>query len=601
TALRHFSQAGRWRAVPVLSGVNPRRTSGTEHLVAGPPGSGKTVLADLLHPVLGLRGGAVRVGADLYKASHPDYERLRDEDVRTAGVRVRPDTRRWQAAVENDARSRCLDVLVETALTDEDEARKQCLAYREAGYRVEVVAVACALAWSQLGVLERYLGDEDGAGRYVSWANHDECARQLSRTLAVLEEERLVDRVTVVRRGLELLYGNELVDGRWTKAPGAAAAVERERSRWWDAVETTSFRRSLARAERALVRAEASVPADRLLAVSRDAERCAALAEPVRRTAQPRRTAPGVDYHRLGAAEHRSRFENLIVPGLLSGIVSQDGPVVVYVMGEPGVGKTGVSKMVGRAMRPGTTHLVGDDFKAFHPDYFRLLLTDPRGAGAAVRADYRAWFRRAEAYVRERGGDAVIEIAPGSADEFLDTATAFHRARYRVEVVVIAAREADSRQGTALRYAMNQRDGVPARFTSAAGHSTCFAGVADAIAAAQDHQAVDTVLVIDRAGKVLCHRDRATPTTGEQPAVALAAGRRRPYTEQEAAAFLATNAALRRALPQHRAELEEIAALARPLMLTAFQPPRLDRAVPNPRALPLPADYRPVSSRSSAR
>ncbi|MEW1912349.1 zeta toxin family protein [Kitasatospora sp. NPDC085895] len=570
-------------------------------LVAGPPGSGKSTLGDLLLPVIGLRGGAVRVGADLYKAAHQDYERLLSEDVRTAGVAVRFDTRRWQAAVEEHVRSRRLDALVETAFADAGEARAQVLAYRAAGYRVEVVAVACALAWSQLGVLGRYLGGGEGAGRYVSWSNHDECARQLGRTLEVLEAERLVDRITVVRRGMELLYCNELVAGAWSKAPGAARAVEAERVRWWSAVETERFRRALRRAEQGLVRAESRMPSDQVLAVSRDAERAAALAEPVRRTAQVRSGPPGVDYHRLSAGEHRWTFENLIVPGYLDAISAQEQPVVVYVMGEPGAGKTGASRMVLRAMRPGTVLLSSDVFKAAHPDYFQLLLTEARHAGAAIRADYRAWFRQAEAWVRERRGDVVIEIAPGSAAEFLDSAAVFHGAGYRVEVAVLAVREADSRQGCALRYALNQRNGVPSRFTSVSGHRTCFTGTAAAVAAAQGHEVVDTVLVIDRGGHLLALQEQGRAADGLQAAAALAAGRARPYTEQEAAAFLHTNTALRRALPQHRDELEDITALARPLMPAAFQTPRLGQPVGDARALPEPArGYRAASSASSA-
>lgn len=221
--------------LPVWTGGAVSQEKPVVLLVAGPPGSGKSTLGDLLLPVLGLRGGAVRVGADLYKAVHQDYERLMSQDVRTAGTTVRTDTRRWQAAVEEHVRSRRLDALVETAFADADEARAQVLAYQAVGYRVEVVAVACALAWSQLGILDRYLGESEGAGRYVSWSNHDECARQLGRTLEVLEAERLVDRITVVRRGTELLYSNELVvpavrrGSAWSagprrRPPGARAA-----------------------------------------------------------------------------------------------------------------------------------------------------------------------------------------------------------------------------------------------------------------------------------------------------------------------------------------------------------------------------------------
>ncbi|MFE2972367.1 hypothetical protein ACFXKC_54280 [Streptomyces sp. NPDC059340] len=61
---------------------------------------------------------------------------------------------------------------------------------------------------------------------------------------------------------------------------------------------------------------------------------------------------------------------------------------------------------------------------------------------------------------------------------------------------------------------------------------------------------------------------------------ALAAERLRPYTEQEAMAFLQLHHALRRALPRHRAELDDIAALARPLMPPRMQSARIDRPHP---------------------
>ncbi|WBP91953.1 zeta toxin family protein [Kitasatospora cathayae] len=571
-------------------------------LLAGPPGSGKTTLGDLLMPVLDLRGGAVRVGADLYKTVHRHYEALLAKDVRTAGVLVRPDTRRWQAAVEEHVRARRLDALVETALADPDEARAQALAYRQAGHRIEVVAVACALAWSQLGVLERYLGDGGGAGRYVSWANHDECARQLSRTLDVLESEDLVDRVTVVRRGLEPLYGNELVDGTWARPRGAARAVEAERARWWDAVETASFRRSLAGAERALVRAETRLPADQVLAVARDAERCTALAEPVRRTAQPIDGPPGVDYHRLSADEHEWTFKNLIVPDL-GEIVAQERPVVVYVMGAPGAGKTQATMMVRRALRERRpVWIAGELFKAAHPDYFRLLREHPRTASARIRMDYKAWQARAEALVRERGADAVIEIAPGSAAAFLDDAAAWRRAGHRVELLVLDVRAADSLQGTALRYAEVSRGGIrPGRFTTTVGHNRCLAAVLECVQAVEEQRLVDHISVVRRDGTAIFRNTLGVDGRWSGPAgatLAARAGQVRPYTEQEARQFLAHQRELRMALPQYRRDVDAITRLAWPLLPPALQPGRL--AFTPPVALPAPRSYAPAISLSLA-
>ncbi|MGK5629153.1 zeta toxin family protein [Streptomyces sp. URMC 123] len=555
-------------------------------VVGGQPGAGKTGIADLVEAVLDRRGGAVRIARDRYKAAHRRYGELLAADVRTAGVRVRPDTSRWQAAVEDHVRGHGFDAVVESSLADAEEWRTSSSAYRRAGHRVEVVAVATPEAWSQLGLVDRFLSEAiTGGGRYVSWENHDACAQQMLQTLAVIETEQLADRITVVRRDSTVLYDNELTGGVWRRRPAAERAVAYERCRPWSAQETAVFRRDLARADQRLHRELACE--DRRLAVQRDAERAAALAEPVRRIAQPRRRAPGVDYHRLSAEEHRWVFDELIAPSYLSGIVPRDDPCAVYVLGQPGAGKLLAARMVRRAMRPGTTRLVGDDLKAQHPDYFQLLRDDPRSAGAAIRADYRAWFARAEQYVRDRRGDVLIEAAPGSAEEFLASALPYAASGYPVELVVLAVREADSRLSTALRYARALQLGGTGRFTSRFGHDACFRALTDVVAVAEQHPQITAITVIRRDGQALLRHENGG---AGRASWALAAERQRPYTEQEAAAFLSLHQGLRRALPRYREELDEIAALARPLMPPKAQPAPLDR--PHPRRRHLPAVQR---------
>ncbi|MGG7568904.1 zeta toxin family protein [Streptomyces sirii] len=320
-------------------------------VVGGQPGAGTTQIADLVHAVLGRRGGAVRIGQDLYKAARCRYAELLADDIRTAGVKVRPDTRRWQAAVESHVRAHGFDAVVESALADAEEFGRSSAAYRRAGGRLEVVAVATAEALSQLGILDRFLCEAvQGGGRYVSWENHDTCAKDMLVTLAVIETEQLADRITVVCRDGTVLYDNELVDQAWHRRPAADRALVHERCRPWTAQETAVFRRDLARTDQRLHR-ELECE-DRRLAVQRDAERAAALAEPVRRIAQPRRQAPGVDYHRLSAEEHRWIFDELIAPSYLNGIVARDDPKAVYVLGQPGAVKTATARMVNSAVDP---------------------------------------------------------------------------------------------------------------------------------------------------------------------------------------------------------------------------------------------------------
>ncbi|MFJ5803698.1 zeta toxin family protein [Streptomyces decoyicus] len=559
--------------------------------VAGQPGSGKTLVVALVHAALERRGDAVRVDRDTYKAVHPHYSAFLAEDVRTAGVRVRPETYRWQAEAEAKVREGRYDAVVEAPLAHPSEFLAEAAAYRQAGYRVEIVALAVPEAVSQLGILDRYLRlAEEGRARFVSWDNHDACAAALLDTLTMVETARLADRVLVVRRSsdaaLEAVYANEVgPEGHWCRPAGARDTVLAERRRPWGPAQTGRFRRQLADADRRL--ADPRLPQDWSLAVRRDAERAAAWAEPVRRTAQPRREAPGVDYHRLSAEEHKWVFDELITPGL-GRITPQERPVAVYVVGQPGAGKTRAAQMVRRTLRDSPTHIRGDDFKFHHPDYLQLLSEEPRTASERIRADYRAWQAQAEAYVRERRGDVVIEITPTSAAGFVASASLYRQAGYRVEIVVLAVRAADSRQGTAARYAKLSQRGVPARFTTATGHDSCYAVLPEVVGVAEQLSAVDEVLVMLRDTNPLYRNTldghgRWARRPGA--ALALAAEQARPYTCEEAARFWAVQRWLHTAVPQYRDDLIAIAGLACPLM-PAQQPRQLHTTAP---AAALPA------------
>ncbi|MGW1616828.1 zeta toxin family protein [Streptomyces sp. NPDC002285] len=155
---------------------------------------------------------------------------------------MRPDTARWQAAVEAHVREMGFDAVVESALADPDDFRASSAAYRAAGHRIEVMVVATPEAHSQLGIVDRFLIEAAaGGGRYVSWENHDSCAKNLLNTLSVIEAEQLADRVSVVRRDGTLLYANErTADNGWRRRPAAEQVVRVERSRPWTAPETAS-------------------------------------------------------------------------------------------------------------------------------------------------------------------------------------------------------------------------------------------------------------------------------------------------------------------------------------------------------------------------
>ncbi|MFB7076464.1 zeta toxin family protein [Streptomyces sp. NPDC056308] len=548
-------------------------------IVGGQPGAGKTKVADLVEAALERRGGAVRIGRDLYKPAHRQYAAALAADVRTAGAQVRPDTSRWQADVEEHVRAQRFDAIVESALADPDDFRTSSAAYRRAGHRIEVVALATPEALSQLGILDRFLttAAEGTGGRYVSWGNHDICAQQMLTTLATIEAEQLADRITVVRRDLELLHANELVDGAWARATGAATVMRAERARPWNAPQTRVFRQELVRAE---VRVhDEQLPTDQRLAVSRDAERAAAAAEPVRRIAHPLPGPPGTGYHRLSPEEHRWVFDELIAPSHLRRATYRPDPTVVYLVGEPGAGQLMAGRMLRRAMRPRPVRLEPDLLRGSHPDYFQLVTDSPRIADELVRPDAEAWQAEAEAYIRERRSDVVIEADFTTAADFTISAARFARTRYRIEVVALAARAADSRQRTLVNYTRALELDAQTPLPTPAVHTRACRVAAEIAAAAAADPDVAAVTVLDADHRAL-GRDHAAPW-------ALTAARLRPYTEQEAARFHAVQRALYRVLPRMREEVRGIAAQARPLMPAQWQARPVEHQA-GPVRLPLP-------------
>ncbi|MFJ8982653.1 zeta toxin family protein, partial [Streptomyces sp. NPDC102282] len=493
-----------------------------------------------------------------------------------------------------------MDAVVETPVADPDQAR----AYRQAGYRVDVLVIAEAEALTELSTLDRYLGQvaEQGEGRFVSWGNQDQCRLRLPESLQIIEAEQLAHRVTVARRDLQVLYTREQTADDPVRWPGAHQALLTEQGRAWTAMETWKFRRQVAGVEQQL-HPLVSTP-ERRLAAAGGLDRAQALAEPVRRIAQPLSVPPGVDYHRLSADEHSFIFDELIVPMYLSSITAHDRPVALYVLGAQGAGKTRTARMLRRVLRERRpTHIEGGMFKAMHPDYRKLLEEEPRTASARIRSDYRRWQDRAEAYVRERRGDLLIEMAPDDVAHFLASARRTQQAGYRVELIVLGVRTTDSRLGTATRCAEVARMGGAPRFTQAAAHHRSSAVLAQVVRAAEAEPHIVHSVSVVRRDLTAVYRNNRTPQ-GEwarppQGVQVVEQEQNRPYTAQEALWFLSTLQGLQGELPQYRADLVEIAALAWPLMPGHLQPRALASVVPVA-ALPVlcrqESGYRPLSS-----
>jgi hypothetical protein len=116
-------------------------------------------------------------------------------------------------------------------------------AYRQAGFRVEVMVLAVPAAMSNQGIISRYLEQvaDQGHGRLSVQAKADQAYAGVLDFAELICSEHLADYVGVFRRGeSDPRYRNVLsAEGAWTTEPRLRAAIERERP--WTAHETADF------------------------------------------------------------------------------------------------------------------------------------------------------------------------------------------------------------------------------------------------------------------------------------------------------------------------------------------------------------------------
>lgn len=275
--------------------------------------------------------------------------------------------------------------------------------------------------------------------------------------------------------------------------------------------------------------------------------------------------------YQLPAPENERIFREKIVPRLLSSAQPQQRPLVVFIGGQTGAGKTAVADMITHAMgrRGGYINANMDFYTPHHPDYAALLAADETTASAHVRADTEQWWVKAQRHAISQRYDVVIESALRSRAEFEDLIPAFRDGGYTVEVALMAVPEALSRLGILDRYWRDVIDLGEGRFVDPAIHDECYQGVLRAAAAVEHDDLGDTVFAFRRSGQAVYANSRDASGTWVSPpgcVAAVQAERTRLWTAQEQAWFHKKITTLWRGIdPVWHPELQRIRALAQPL------------------------------------
>jgi UDP-N-acetylglucosamine kinase len=296
--------------------------------------------------------------------------------------------------------------------------------------------------------------------------------------------------------------------------------------------------------------------------------------------------------YQLAPEENERIFRDLIVPREFTGCRPQAQPVVVFIGGQTGAGKTAVTSMVSRAFQHGDGYANAnmDFYTPYHPHYERLRQRDEATASAHVRHDTEAWWAKAQEHAISQRYNVVVESAMRSRAEFEDLMPQFRDSGYRVEVALLAVPESLSRLGILYRYWGEVRDVGHGRLIDPSIHDECYRGVVRGASALDQSGLADRVFVFRRNAQVVySNRLDENRNWVHRPgaANAVVAERSRRWSTQEATWFRSAAGKLRQDIdPRWHGELDQIRGLATRLLPPDPLQPTLSPEHPAPSWMP---------------
>jgi UDP-N-acetylglucosamine kinase len=284
---------------------------------------------------------------------------------------------------------------------------------------------------------------------------------------------------------------------------------------------------------------------------------------------------PAAPKYLLPPLEGRRIFREEIVPDLLTGPEPQDEPVIVFVVGQQGAGKSRIAEMVGRALdrRGGFVELDSDLYKPYHPAYHALMQGDDKLMAAYLGPDSWAWLAQAHDHVRSARLNAVKHETAQDSRGAAVHLRAYRDAGFRIEAMFLAVPAAMSNQGVLSRYAEQVADRGHGRLTVQANADRAYAGVLD-LADVIDREHLAEYAGVFRRGEAVPRYQISDHLRASVPLrEAIDRERERPWTPEETSDFLRTHRKLRAQLSvQWTTRLDEILERAMPHMNRQAEP-----------------------------
>lgn len=197
------------------------------------------------------------------------------------------------------------------------------------------------------------------------------------------------------------------------------------------------------------------------------------------------------------------RWDKLICDRLFNSAQPSPSPVTVFLGGQPGAGKTSALGRVLHSFPGSITPIIGDDLRAYHPDYDHLIAHDPLLMPERTAPASGYWISRAVAYANEHQFSSLIEGTWRLTSTVLNEAGNAKRHFRATHAVVVAVPPALSRASIAERFYWDLLHGETARWTPLSAHENTVRALPSVVHDIFTSPLIDTITIASRTVPVL--------------------------------------------------------------------------------------------------
>lgn len=161
-----------------------------------------------------------------------------------------------------------------------------------------------------------------------------------------------------------------------------------------------------------------------------------------------------IDRFLLSPEQSAHIFENKIKPKLFHNVFSNERPMLVLFGGQPGAGKNAAIAVAKEelAQQGDSVSILGDELRAYHPEYYLLLEANDKTAAFYTGKDAGRWIEQSIAHAKEMRCNVVIEGTMRSPEMVAQTIKTFRDAGYFIDARALAVPERLSWQNVLQRY-----------------------------------------------------------------------------------------------------------------------------------------------------